>query len=143
MVKKGLNATVLFFCIIGALLSIVLYTFNKLDEDMCCNEIIEQIVSPDKNNKLVIFQRDCGATTGFSTQISIIEVNQILKNEGGNIFIADTNHGAAPSGPGGGPKVIANWDNNNQITIKYHANARIFKELKKAHGINIKTKKYH
>ena len=56
---------------------------------MCSNEINLDLVSPDKRHKAIIYQRDCGATTGFSTQISIIKNNEKLANESGNVLTSD------------------------------------------------------
>ena len=54
------------------------------------NILIKEILSPVGENKVVIFQRDVGATTGFSVQVSVLKSNQDLKNsEKGNIFILD------------------------------------------------------
>ena len=39
--------------------------------NMCGNEILGEFASPDRKKKVVVFQRDCGATTGFSTQASL------------------------------------------------------------------------
>ena len=39
--------------------------------------------------KNILFQRDCGATTDFSTQISIISDHEDLSNDGGNIFVTE------------------------------------------------------
>jgi hypothetical protein len=44
----------------------------------CANEVLSQTVSPDAKMKAVVFQRDCGATTGFSTQVSIIQNSSLL-----------------------------------------------------------------
>ena len=59
------------------LLAFAIYGLSELGENLCGNEIIEEIKSPDNKYKLVIFQRDCGATTGFSTQISILKSDAI------------------------------------------------------------------
>ena len=40
--------------------------------DPCGNEILSEMRSPDGRLKFIVFQRDCGATTAFSTQVSII-----------------------------------------------------------------------
>lgn len=56
-------------------------------DDMCGNEVYSEVLSPDGEYKAVVFQRDCGATTGFSTQVSIIHSGDNLKNEGGNVYI--------------------------------------------------------
>jgi hypothetical protein len=44
--------------------------------------------------------RSCGATTGFSTQASLLKSDQALPTMAGNLYIADNNHGVAPAGPG-------------------------------------------
>ena len=37
----------------------------------CGNDLVKEVPSPNGKMKAVVFQRDCGATTGFSTQISL------------------------------------------------------------------------
>ena len=78
--------------IIGTLIgvtTIVVAGYIVLDvvfSDMCGNEINIELVSPDNKHKAIIYQRDCGATTGFSTQISIIKRNEKLPNKNGNVL---------------------------------------------------------
>ncbi len=60
-----------------------------LFQGMCGNYIHKTITSPEATLKAVIFQRDCGATTGFSTQISILSATEKLSNDSGNIFSSD------------------------------------------------------
>ncbi|WP_049723364.1 hypothetical protein [Gilvimarinus polysaccharolyticus] len=57
--------------------------------DMCGNYVHKEYLSPSNSHKAVIFQRDCGATAGFSTQISIIGAREDLSNSKGNIYIID------------------------------------------------------
>ncbi|MCU4676571.1 hypothetical protein N7931_13115 [Catenovulum sp. 2E275] len=72
---------------IAALISAAFVAFMMyLFSDMCGNYEHSVFQSPDAKYKAVIFQRDCGATTGFSTQISILPSNEALMNESGNIF---------------------------------------------------------
>src|SRR5918992_4542304 len=91
----------------------------------CGNELLKSIASPDGRRKLVIFQRDCGATTGFSTQASLLPAGDGLRGSG-NVFIADTDHGKAPSGPGGGPQLAARWIAKDTLELRYHPRARLF-----------------
>ncbi len=91
----------------------------------CVNEILRIQYSPSKQLKAVVFQRDCGATTGFTTQISIISANSDLPNQAGNVFVSDTDHGYAPSGPGGGPPVEVEWKGENSLNIAYDKRARV------------------
>jgi hypothetical protein len=44
-------------------------------EDLCGNDPISETPSPNGQMKVVVFQRDCGATTGFSTQVSVLPID--------------------------------------------------------------------
>jgi hypothetical protein len=55
-------------------------------DDLCGNNPLSEAISPDGKYKAVLFQRDCGATTDFSTQISILKKDQALANSGANTF---------------------------------------------------------
>jgi hypothetical protein len=94
--------------------------------DACVNEILRTHYSPSKQLKAVVFERECGATTGFSAQISIMPANSDLPNEGGNVFVADADHGKSPSGPGGGPPVEVEWKGESSLNITYDNRARVF-----------------
>ncbi len=70
--------------------------------DACSNSVVARANSPDGLHSAVMFQRDCGATTGFSTQVSVLEHGKEASG-GGNAFRADDDHGAAAAGAWGGP----------------------------------------
>lgn len=103
--------------------------------DMCANEIISESSSPDGVKRLVVFQRDCGATTGFSTQVSVLSATKPLPNNGGNLYVSDSNHGAAPSGPGGGPAVNVTWVSNQSVVLTHHPKVRVFKSESEVDGV--------
>ncbi|WIO73472.1 DUF5412 family protein [Porticoccaceae bacterium LTM1] len=93
--------------------------FIYATSDMCGNEVYTEVMSPNKEHKVVVFQRDCGATTGFSTQISIIESDDELENEGGNIYIID-----------GHPKDVSppvRWVSNTELRIERSLNGSEYK----------------
>lgn len=105
---------------------------------MCDNEIISETPSPDKTRKVVVFQRGCGVTTGFNTQVSVLSAGRTLPNSEGNLFIGDTDHGVAPSGLGGGPEVRVKWDDAHFLTITHHPKVRIFKSEPVIDGVQVK-----
>ena len=97
------------------------------DCDMCRNSVMRQIKSPDRQYQAVIFERDCGATSDFSTQISIIRADKSLRqNEVGNIFRADSDHGAVPVDAKGLIAVDVQWVDKRTLSIAYPAKARVF-----------------
>lgn len=116
------------------LLVVVIGTFWFFAPDMCGNEILAEYPSPDEKHRVVVFQRDCGATTGFSTQASILGMEETFENEEGNVFIADTDRGAAPSGPGGGPVLFVSWQNANSVLLSFHPKAGVFKKVQEFEG---------
>jgi len=85
----------------------------------CQNQVFKEYNSPDQSLKAVVFQRDCGATTGFSTQISILESDENLDNESGNIFIVK-GHPAEIA-----PEIV--WNGNEDIVIHHHIDGKEFK----------------
>ncbi len=120
------------------LLSLTLMVFVSGCDSMCANEVLQEIPSPDNKLKAVIFKRDCGATTGFSTQITIIKTDEKLQNKRGDVFSVDTDHDKVPSGPGGGPKIEVVWKGPRQLQVKHPQKARIYlsvKEIKVSTGI--------
>ena len=122
--------------IVGAVLgtSIVIIggsiLFIRSFSDICGNEIAVELISPDKNYKAVIFQRDCGATTGFSTQVSVLGANEELENKSGNIFIAD--------GHPESNRFEATWINSQVLLLSNTRNARTFKREKSIEKIEIR-----
>ena len=47
------------------------------------------MVSPDGMKKIVVFTRNCGATTGPNTQASVLERAEKLPDGAGTAFIVD------------------------------------------------------
>ena len=92
---------------------------------MCGNEILAEYPSPDGELKAVVFERDCGTTTDFSTQVSVMKREAALENSKGNVFIEDSDRGRAPSGSGGGPEAKLLWTGNRSIQIDHHVNVRV------------------
>ena len=122
--KKTLKIASVVIVLLVAVVSVGLYA---LLDSMCQNTVLSDIPSPDEKYRAITFQRDCGATTGFSTQVSVIRPWWYLRNTTGNLFIADTDHGKAPSGSGGGPEVQVSWLSPSVLSIAYHPHARVFR----------------
>jgi hypothetical protein len=97
-----------------------------MSDDGCANSAVAELRSPDGRYKAVVFERSCGATTGFSTQVSVLPVDAPQPRSGGNALVVDTDHGAAPAGKGGGPTVIADWLGASDLQLTYHPKARTF-----------------
>jgi hypothetical protein len=103
--------------------------------DPCGNEVISRVASPGGAYHAIIFERDCGATSDFSTQVSVLPAEAFFREqpsvwcatEQGNVLVIDGDHGAAPAGPGGGPEVAARWEDEHRLVLTYDPRARVFR----------------
>lgn len=102
----------------------------------CSNTVVDRANSPDGLHSAMMFQRDCGATTSFSTQVSVVERGK-EPSGGGNTFRADDDHGASPDGEWGGPWAQITWLAPDHLLIRYAAKSRLFAQEDKVSGIKI------
>ena len=112
--------------------------FVTADGPMCENSILSEALAPGQELKAVVFSRSCGATTGFSTQVSVLSAHDALPDAGGNAFVADADHGLAPVGSHGGPRVRLRWEDDGQLVIAHHPLARVLKGPDHAAGVAIR-----
>jgi hypothetical protein len=86
---------------------------------MCGTEVYQTLYSPDKAFKAVVYQFDCGATTSFSTQVSLLKADAVIENEAGNVFSAK-----------GHPKDAAlevKWVDSHHLSIDTPSNIEVYK----------------
>lgn len=107
------------------------------EADLCANTEVRRLASPDGRLDAVLFERNCGATTGFSSQVSILTAGAALDPVGGNTLVIDDNAGAAPSGPWGGPEVEMRWVGPRTLRLRHHPAARLFHAGDRVAGVTI------
>jgi hypothetical protein len=98
--------------------------------------VVARVEAPGGAHRAVLFQRDCGATTGFSTQLSVLRAGE-EPTESGNAFIADDGDGSVRAGPWGGPWAEARWLSPRLLLIRYPAGARLFARANEVAGVRI------
>lgn len=99
--------------------------------DLCANEMLADVPSPSGQRHAVVFLRDCGATDGFSTQVSVLRRGERLRNTSGNAFTADTGHPSAPSA------VTVTWESENVLQLTYDPYVRTFKKETSVAGVKL------
>lgn len=100
---------------------------------MCTEQTVTTLWSPNGDHHAVLFMRECGATTDFSTQVSV-DPGPI--RIGGNAFIADAYRGGT-RGSWGGPWARIAWIAPNTLLIAHDADARIFVHNHMVDGVRI------
>ncbi len=103
----------------------------------CSNKIVAEVLSPDAGTMAVVFARDCGATTGFSTHVSVVAAHDHEPEGVGNVFVSDDNHGAAGLRTDNTLDVSVRWLSNTRMLIRYPARARVFVKNTQVRGVVI------
>lgn len=97
--------------------------------EKCRNEQVAVVPSPSGNSRVVVFHRNCGATTAANTQVSVLPKSASLANIPGNALIL-----------GGDVPVQARWESETSVTISGMGTARVFKQNTTAADIAVTYK---
>jgi hypothetical protein len=108
--------------------------------DLCDNSIVQVVDAPGGRISAVVFERSCGATTEFSTQVSVVQ-SDAKPSDGGNVFVADDNRGSAAASAWGGPWVDVRWRSAHELIVRYDAASRVYKAEPLVGGIEIMFEK--
>ena len=74
----------------------------------------------------MVFNRDCGATTGFSTQVSVVPADEVLPNGGGNALVLD---GTVP--------LQVHWQTETTLSVSGIGDAKVFQKVGVVSGIQL------
>lgn len=99
---------------------------------MCGNTFIAEHLSPDSAHEVIIFQRHCGATTGYTTHVLLSET---LPERGvtplgtGNVLIVDDNAASVD--------LKVRWIDTKTVELS-HRKTRIDTRRPEVYGIEIR-----
>ena len=113
-------------------LSIALLGLSACDEaPLCSSEVAQVARDPGSDRYATTASRNCGATTDYAT---VIRVGRASESEADaeEVFVADSDHGAARNGGGGRIWTEVAWTKSGQLSINYASGARVFKQLSTA-----------
>ncbi|GAA4861143.1 hypothetical protein GCM10023332_11470 [Luteimonas vadosa] len=105
---------------------VILTALAGCSSNPCVNEISQTATSPSGTLKAIVFHRNCGATTGFNTQVSIISVSGSLPDSAGNALIID---GSAP--------LQLQWRSESALHLAGLGSADIFKQEDSVAGVSV------
>jgi hypothetical protein len=94
--------------------------------DMCGNEISQSIISPSGSYIAYVFSRNCGATTGFNTQVSVLPSTSKPPSDSGNLYI---NSQQFP--------VQLQWQSDKVLKISGAISSSTIKQLTTIEGVNV------
>jgi len=105
----------------------------------CRDTEVSRQSSPDGNFVAVVFYRNCGATTPFTTEISVLRsVDRLADGSVGNIFsMADPPGTPEPLSRNGVIDVRLNWRSPQRLAISTPRRAVVGKRVDSVNGIKI------
>jgi hypothetical protein len=121
------------------LLAFVVWTcLSQVVGSMCGNQLVSEYLSPDGKNKVIVFVRDCGATTGFWTNVSITNKGHKLReDETSNAVTVDDHETGPDSNRLGGGEVLAKWISNDTVVFRINEAAKLLKKEAEVRGVTI------
>ena len=103
-------------------------------DGLCGNQVLRTAVSPDGQHVAVVFERDCGATTGDSFQVSILSPGE-APNGAGNIFISAPGRSASEDSQVQPVELI--WLAPDRLRIQQRARDEVFRRVREWDGVRI------
>jgi hypothetical protein len=117
--------------LVGLVLSLLLvcWLLYVLTGGMCDNQIIQEVYSPNGQYKVVVYERNCGATTPYTTQISLLKSHVALGDRAGNLLGAE-----------GHPDwfmIEVEWQDDQHLVIEYDGELAPRYVKRPARGIDV------
>jgi hypothetical protein len=106
-----------------ASLAVMLFVLFGAGGDVACiacnNRIVEERLSPNGAQKVVVFVRDCGATTWFTTEVSILPTpDKVSARLRGNILrVEDDQSSREPVSRNGAIEVRIDWKSDSLLNL--------------------------
>lgn len=114
--KKSKQIIVLSSLLVLCVFLLGVQYYGKLPNFICENTLLESAVSPDRQKVAIVYVQNCGATTGWLTQLVLLDNNLLSKSVASVI----SNGGqATPKSIEGWAIIKPVWDEDNLVV--YHS----------------------
>jgi hypothetical protein len=127
--KHFIRRLIVWSALFAALALVYLRACEYLDP--CGNQQASHELSPNGQLRSWVFVRDCGATTGFTSEVSILERDEDLPNESGNVVAFDLRRGSAHR------EVQAVWRGSATLVVVYPTGSKLFRAQSKVGNVSI------
>lgn len=74
--------------------------------ELCKNELVQTLRSPDGRFDAVVFTRSCAASTGYTTQLSVLPAETVLPDAEGNALVVR-----------GDPRIVVRWETRRRLGV--------------------------
>src|ERR1051325_5862414 len=94
----------------------------------CKPAVHGQSISPDGAMIAVLFEMECGATTGFNTQVAVLPKNEASSLEQRSAFL----------GLGGREQVSLQWLNRQELVVRMRKGVNVFTQKQPDYGVTVR-----
>lgn len=101
-------------------------------DDLCANTLQQRIAAPDASRDAVVFERDCGATTAPSIQLSIVDPGE-LPSGGGNALTTELLDDR--------DSINVSWVAPDHLLVTIPKDAELFEQKAEVAGVRIEYRK--
>lgn len=125
-----------------AVVTVAMLAMNRVQDALrsaCVNTIVESVPSPDDAWTAVLFERNCGATTSFTSQVSVLRSGRALPDSAGNAFVAMRGDTAGTT-PWGGPLVSIRWAGSRELEISHDPTAHTMSSSRRVGDVQVQLR---
>jgi hypothetical protein len=120
-------------------MAVILGACSGLAGGLCKNDVLGKYPAPTRQFEAILFVRNCGATTSFSTNVSLLVSGDRLGDEAGNVFLVRAaSYTRVPTNRIGGPQVEVQWLPGDTLMVQYPVGIEIRRQVLIEHGIPIR-----
>lgn len=99
--------------------------------------VIQEVWSPDREHKAVVYAVLGGATMDLNTGVSILPIPGGKPRIRSNVVTFTHGATVAPEGPYGGPAIEVRWLTPRTLEVAYDPKAQVFKRADVVDGIRV------
>ena len=103
---------------------------------LCSSDVLQVARDLGSDRYATTEVRSCGATTGYATVVRVGRASE-PQAAATEVFIADSDHGAATNGARGAVWMSVVWTAPGKLSVVYASKARVFKHQAEAKGATI------
>ncbi len=74
--------------------------------ELCKNELVQTLRSPDGRFDAVVFTRSCATSSGYTTQLSVLPAETVLPDAEGNALVVR-----------GDPRIVVRWETRRRLRV--------------------------
>lgn len=105
----------------------------------CSTEVLQVARDLGSDRYAATILRNCGATADYATIVRVGRASE-PQSDATEVFVADSDHGAATEGARGAIWMNVVWTAPGRLFVAYASKARVFKKDKSAKGASVSFK---